>query len=106
MCTHGQAASTLSLMGYPGMMSVMVVWMLLGMLLFVAVVAAIVWLLVRASSTSAQSSAPPTPYYTPYDHGQRENTIFPDASPRDQERHDELPVSSSYEQPQAQYPKM
>lgn len=103
MCTQVQAASNLSLMGYPGMMGAMFVWMLLGMLVFIVIVAAIVWLLIRAARSSARSSAPPSPYYAPYDQGQRENTMAP---PRDQERQDDPPVSSSYEQPQAQYPEM
>ncbi len=106
MCTHGQTASTLSFMGYPGMMGAMFVWMLLGMLMFIVIVAGIVWLLIRAARTSARSSAPPPPYYAPYDQGQRENTMFPDAPPRDQERQDGPRVPSSYEQPQAQYPEM
>ncbi len=107
MCTQVQAASNLSLMGYPGMMGAMFVWMLLGMLVFIVIVAAIVWLLIRAARTSARSSAaPPAPYYAPYDQGQRETAMFPDGPLRDQERQDGPPVSSSYEQPQAQYPEM
>jgi len=103
MCTHTQAASTLSLMGYPGMMGTMFVWMVLGMLLFAAIVVGVVLLFVRATRTATRSSLPPTPYYAPYERRQRENTLVP---PSDQVQHDGPSVSSLYEQPQAHYPEM
>lgn len=105
MCTHTQAASTLSLMGYPGMMGTMFVWMVLGMLLFAAIVVGVVLLFVRAARTATRSSLPPIPY-APYERGQRENTLVPDAHPSDQVQQDRPPASSFYEQPHAQYPEM
>ncbi len=103
MCMHVQTGTSISLISGPG---IGVMWLLmpLGMLLCVVVIAAISWLLIRMWRTSTRSSVPSMQY--PHYYEQGDHTKFPDAPTSRNGRQDGFPPSSSYEQPQAQYPEM